>query len=144
MDLNLVRLLRAAMNGGSISPLGPASNYNGGQPIHRFVDANADRNASRLNVNISAPPEPIREPRELVGEFTTITPAVVPPCDPGFETSVLPSPIISTKSEALSDIFPPPWKQVPLDTPPPVIHKIKVIKVEVDIINKGSLLDFFC
>lgn len=144
MDLNLVRLLRSAMNGGRIGPLGPASDYNGGQPIHRFVDADADRNASRLNINLASRSEPIREPRELAGEFTSINPAVIPACDRSFETSALPSPIIPTKSQSLSDIFPPPWKQLPIDTPPAVIHKIKVIKVEVDIINKGSLLDFFC
>ena len=140
LDLKLVQLLRAAMNGGRVTGLGPAATYTGGRPAHGFIDG--DRQYAGT---IDRPEIPrSADQRDSVHLSSQVCPDRVPHCDRAFEAPILPPPIICEREASSSDVLPPPWKQVPIDIPAPVVLKIKIVKHEVDIINKGSLLDFFC
>jgi hypothetical protein len=139
LDLNLVQLLRGAMRAADIavgrpqavSELGPAPT----PPPDRF-----DR-------------EPLFEPRRVYHPEPRFAPR---PADvateaaagtnenttPPSQVEVFCTCCVTAKPEVESPLA-PPWRQPIWTTPISPAPRVKIVKIQPDIINKGSLIDFF-
>ena len=131
LDLQLVRLLRGAMNAtdvGRAHPLGPAPNP---PPRFRTVD-----------------PEPVFEPRPRIRPTPRFEPRPVHRPAPSFRA---PAPLPPPTCEPppcdpcpRKYVIQPPWAVLAWETPIPPEHPVKVNIIRPDTISKGSLIDFFC
>lgn len=137
LDLKLVQDLRGAMRAADIasgrpqpvSPLGPAPT----PPPDRF-----DREPA-FALRPVYHPEPRYEPRPVIHPTPRIE--FQPPIKVPAEVEVLP-PVCSSKAEVECPLA-PPWRQPIWETPTAVPPKVKIVLHRTDIINKGSLIDFF-
>lgn len=127
LDLNLVRLVRGAMNGGSPSAIGMV------RPQPRFESRLVAEPTPRFEPRHVVHPTPRFEPRPVIHPASRVEPQAPAPVDPGAYVSNRPS----------VGPLDPPWKSLPCVTPsaPPPI--VKLALYQVDIQNKGSLLDLF-
>ena len=136
LDLNLVRLLRRAMNGGC-APCGP-------------LGVGTDCRADRFEPRKRHEPEPRIEPRQRVEPTPYFEPRrrihprpeLVAPC-PQFAPAAPPE--APTRPTCPVE---PPWKVLPwergADLPAPrPVRKIKVFVSRPDSYCKGSVLDLF-
>ena len=141
LDLNLVQLLRGAMRAADIasgrtepvSALGPAPT----PPPDRF-----DREPVFQPRKVYHP-EPKVEPRQLISIDAVkrqSAPAKIEVKSEPLETQ--PCCCDTIKPEVESPLA-PPWRQPIWATPVPPTPKVKIVKIRPDIINKGSLIDFF-
>lgn len=125
MDLKLVQLLRSAMNhGGPGGATGAACGNpsSQGRQVHQ--------------------PTPRIEPRKVIHPAAYYTPRPVHHPEPTFAPpTTLPLP--DTHPHALKNLFPAPWKQPLKDLPPEPRPIIKQVQYKVEIVHKGSLIDFF-
>lgn len=142
LDLNLVQLLRGAMRAADIasgrrepvSALGPAPT----PPPDRFEREPVFQNrrvvhpepkfAARTVAHVASAKQ-LPAPAKLAIE--THAPEIEPCCCS-----------ITIKPEVESPLA-PPWRQPIWATPIPPTSKVKIVKIRPDIINKGSLIDFF-
>jgi len=127
LDLELVRLLRAAMRPdaqvGRASPLGPAPSTI--QPRHRLHPA------PRFEPRAVVHPAPRFEPRQVIHP----QPLVAPPA---------PAQPTEPQQPRRADCpIQPPWRVLAWETPLPPPPKIKLIVYRPDTISKGSLIDLF-
>ncbi|HEX4795032.1 MAG TPA: hypothetical protein VH370_14660 [Humisphaera sp.] len=140
MDLKLVQSVVEAMRAADIASGRP-------QPVSKLGPAPTpppDR-LERDPVFAMRPvyhPEPRYERQVVIHPEPRVefcAPIVVKPCEPQCECEYLP---VASKPEMESPLA-PPWRMpvwnMPIVPPP----KIKVVQYRPDIINKGSLLDFF-
>jgi hypothetical protein len=134
LDLNLVRLLRRAMNGGH-APCGPldgACRPAGFEPRRRHEPEPVIEPRKRVE------PAPYFEPRRRIHPRPEL--AVPPP-------QLAPAAPAEAATRPSSPIE-PPWKVLPwergADFPPPrPVRKIKVFVTRPDSYCKGSVLDLF-
>lgn len=141
LDLKLVRLLRAAMNGdggGAVSGLGPAPTV----IERRFRVEPEPHILPRRRIE----PEPRIEPRQVIRPADRYEPGACDPCVPRvlppLECYAPPPPPPACKRHVIE----PPWKVLPWEQAPEyprVERKIKVVIKPPDIVHKGSLIDFF-
>jgi hypothetical protein len=134
LDLQLVRLLRDAMN---------VADVNSAKDIAGVPTSQSDRFEQRPVIH----PEPRYEPRQVIHPTPRYEPRPVihptprieqqnnccpppPPCEP--------DPCETIKSPLL-----PPWKTLPCDIRQPAPVQIKIIVQHPDIHHKGSLIDLF-
>jgi hypothetical protein len=143
LDLDLVQLLRSAMRAADIasgrtepiSALGPAPT----PPPDRF-----DREPVFQPRRVYHP-EPRFAPREVIGIDSPKELAASPA-----KTELKAQPVeaetsccsVTIKPEMESPLA-PPWRQPVWANPIPPALKVKIVKIRPDIINKGSLIDFF-
>lgn len=138
LDLQLVKLLRAAMRPGGGGPAG------GVGLIHPQPVVEPRRRIEPEPVIEPRPhvrPEPVFEPRETI-PFGPVRPACCGRCEP-----VAPTEPVEKSPHSSSPVEPPwkvlPWEDRPLPAPVPVVPKIKVIQAPPDIDCKGSVIDLF-
>ena len=138
LDLKLVQLLRAAMNGDKpVSGLGPAPN-NVERRFHIHPEPTIER---RFHIH----PEPRIEPREVI-RLPDRFESTGPGCDD--DVVLVPVPVECYKP-CKRAVIEPPWKVLPWEDRPgscearPVGPKIKIVVQPPDIAHKGSLIDFF-
>lgn len=130
LDLKLVRMLRAAMaddGAKAATTLGPRPTDI--EPRKRFD------------------PEPEIEPRRRIEPTPRFEPRPVYHPTARYVPNEPALPVCETSP---SDPDPgrcriqPPWKVRPWEAPVPMKAEVKVVVVRPDIVNKGSLIDFFC
>ena len=139
LDLKLVRLVRAAMNGG-LAPggIGPGRRI---EPEPVFEPRRRIEPEPQFEPRPHVRPEPVFEPREkLRGGAPALdccdACACPTPTEPTEKATHSPSPIE------------PPWKVRPWEemrdaAVAPPVRKIKVIQVRPDIQCKGTVIDLF-
>ncbi len=126
LDLQLVRLLRGAMNNG------PAGVDGGLHP------APAIGQRPRLD------PEPVIEPRERITPTPHFEPRPILHPAPRWEAHPDSTvPVEPDHAASLRGPIEPPWKTLPWEAPLPVAPKIKITLIQPDIVSKGMLIDFF-
>jgi hypothetical protein len=138
MDLKVVSLLRGAMRAADIAS-------------GRMEPATALGPAPTPPPPLGINPEPVYEPRVHIHPMPLYEPRPVIHLEPRVETSPtlhVPSPVEveptpSACSAANESPLLPPWKTMPWQNPPQPPARVKIVLVRPDIINKGSLLDFF-
>jgi len=131
LDLQLVRMLRAAMadDGQRVTALGPAPNNANIEPRKRIE------------------PEPRFEPRPVVHPTPRFEPRPVYHPTARYVPTVPDAPLCEaspTDPDPGRYRIQPPWKVRPWEGPVPMKLEVKVVVVRPDIVNKGSLIDFFC
>ena len=137
LDLQLVRLVRAAMAGGGVGK-GPDG------PVHP---------APRFEPRKRIEPEPAIEPRRRIDPEPRFEPRpklrpddVHPGCRASCNASAIPTEPAEKVSRSSSPIE-PPWKVLPWENPPEpaprVVRKIKVFVTPPDMQSKGSVIDLF-
>ena len=134
LDLKLVQLLRGAMRA---ADLGAAAS----KGVDRITPAAVYEPARHVHLT------PVIEPREHIRAAPCREPAkvvvtrseqprlalAISECRSGCEAAAPP---------AKSPVE-PPWKVLPWRQPPKMVVNVKWVKVQPDIINKGSLIDCF-
>ena len=139
LDLDLVQLLRGAMRTADIasgrpqavSELGPAPT-----PLRDRFEREPVFEQRRV-----IHPEPRFAPRQIIHpQKQFLPPLKVQP--EAVEPPTCSCCCIVTKPEVESPLA-PPWRQPIWATPIPPTPKVKIVKIRPDIINKGSLIDFF-
>jgi hypothetical protein len=138
LDLQLVRLVRAAMQAG-----GGAGGGGAGRTIHP---------APVIEPRRRIEPEPAIEPRLRVRPELEIEPRMRPGigestwCRPQAACPVAPAEPVEKGAHSTSPIEPPwkvrPWEQQDSDRVRPV-RKIKVIQARPDIQSTGTVIDLF-
>ena len=138
LDLQLVKLLRAAMRPGAGGLAGEAGLIHPRpviEPRRRIEPEPAFEPRPRVR------PEPVFEPREKLA-FGPVRPECCERCAP-----VTPTEPVEKSPHSSSSIEPPwkvlPWEDRPLPGPVRVVPKIKVIRNPPDIDCKGSVIDLF-
>jgi hypothetical protein len=130
LDLQLVQLLRSAMNPGT----GPAGSGNGITP------------QPTIHPRHRHDPQPVIEPRKHIVPEPHFEPRRVHHPEPAFapRTDTSAPPLTDAKAECAA-FLQPPWKTLPWrdPLPPSELPKIKVVMHRPDTIHKGSLIDFF-
>jgi hypothetical protein len=131
LDLQLVRLLRAAMADGAqrATALGPAPTNVHIEPRKRLEPE------PRFEPRTVYHPTPHFEPRPVYHPAARYVPTdpAAPLCDAS-----------PTDPDPGRCKIQPPWKVRPWEAPVPMKTEVKVVLVRPDIVNKGSLIDFFC
>ncbi|MDB5290173.1 MAG: hypothetical protein JWL69_1414 [Phycisphaerales bacterium] len=140
LDLQVVQLLRAAIRTADLT--GQAGRQSSATVLptveHRRHDTFHEvccECEPRRNICCS----PVYKPRRVIHptpriEFRHAAPRYCDPCDkPG-----APEPVAATPSP-----IQPPWKTLPWQEPPRTTIKVKRVEHRTDIINKGSLIDYF-
>jgi hypothetical protein len=137
-DLKLVQLLRAAMNTGgngccgkSAHPLGPDPNCNLIERRFRIEPEPEILPRKRIE------PQPRIEPRQVIRPVDRFEPRE---CD----LMAVPVPV-ECYSPGKKCPIEPPWRVLPWEHPLSirVEAKVKVVVRPPDIVNKGTLIDFF-
>jgi hypothetical protein len=146
MQLDLVQLLRAAMNGG-VDPGGPHVGPIGGigtgggeaccgpcGPCDTFEKA-----CSRPVLC----PEPRYLPRPVIRPTPYYAPVPWPTrLNPGMPKSW--GNQECAEAPSIEQAPQPPWKVLPWQEPAKIPPKIKVVIQQPDILRRGTLIDFFC
>jgi hypothetical protein len=136
LDLQMVRLVRAAMAGG-----GAGKHPDG--PIHP---------APKFEPRKRIEPEPVIEPRRRIEPEPRFDPRpklrpydVQPPCCAPCDSAIATEP--AEKASRSTSPIEPPWKVLPWENPPEpaprVVRKIKVFLTPPDMHSKGSVIDLF-
>lgn len=138
LDLQLVKLLRAAMQPGAGGPSG------GMRMIHPQPVVEPRRRIEPEPAVEPRPhvrPEPVFEPREKLG-YGPLRPDC---CD--LRAPAVPTEPVEKSPHSSSPIEPPwkvlPWEDRPLPAPVRHVPKVKVIQARPDIQCKGSVIDLF-
>lgn len=131
-DLKVVQLLTSGMsavNGAGSGSVGPLGNINSRQI------------APRRQVH----PTPHFNPRPVVDPTPRFDPRPVIHVQPQLVEKPVPSPapVEPEKACRFKSPLDPPWKILPSEMPVEPAPKIKVNIVRPDIVNKGSLIDFY-
>ena len=133
LDLNLVRLLRRAMNDGC-APCGP---------LHGVC------RPARIEPRRRHEPEPVIESRKRIDPTPRFEPRRTIHPSPRVEPCAQPAPAAPVEPATRPSCpVEPPWKVLPwergTDFPPPrPVRKIKVFVTRPDSYCKGSVLDLF-
>lgn len=139
LDLKVVKDIRGAIRSADIaSGKGQPAAFIGPAPTPP-PPLGADQEA-RIEPRLVIHPDPLIEPPLVFHEaprFEASAPVHVP-----VPIEVEPTPAPSHSSSQKSPIQ-PPWAVMPWQTPVQIPPKVKVTIIRPDIINKGSLIDFF-
>ena len=145
-QLDLVKLLRAAMNGGT-DPGGIHVGPAGGPGSSGCPPETANGPAGNCSPEYCPRPVIHPEPRYLPRQEIRPQPYYAPVPWPtreapeaphgGPKSGVATSPSIEAAPQ-------PPWKVLPWQQPAKIPPKIKIVVREPDILHRGNLIDLFC
>lgn len=135
LDLKVVKLLRAAIRSADLQ--GQAGRHSAVSPA-----ATAEPRHHRRPDLICEPRRHICPPVYASRRVCHAAPRIVSESAPRRACDPRDKPCGPESADKSSPIQ-PPWKTLPWQEPPRVAMKVKVVEYRTDIINKGSLIDYF-